>query len=489
MSIETKLRFSGYFTDRGQSNVSMRLDMAKKQLINQAKQNTVKQVNLSLLETQLNDLFYSQGPNIPSFVQQYQQELLANASRNIETVLNNFDFERATNRVQLKTSGKTSATHTISNWINKSEINLKLIENTIKNSSGNPSKLIEIQQLLQTIVNDAKTFQNEIKQTYKIFNFEAYQMGTEGNQAVKLIKQMMAIDAAINHGRNKTPQEFGKAFENALARANADIKDNGIDYVTDKMLDDFVTGSKSVPRGIASSGAVSYSVTYDSPMSSSKKKKMKKNGFTISDDDFSASYEYNPTEEKMGKMDVILKVPTGNIKDPIETLRVSAKNWTNSRSIGSTSIDAALNRAVGNTLTELYKMSMLNSALDVRRGANMSKVVWTCAESGHQLAKVALATDIVMGLNQGRSKNGGLANVLIINDQNHIYVKDISQMVTDMKKIDQFLKYDSNKNSIESNARNIYKSLGSFNRTESYLGLMTSTLNKMKVAYVLSSKI
>ena len=489
MSIETKLRFSGYFTDRGQSSVSVRLDMAKKQLINQAKQNAVKQVNLSLLETQLNDLFYSQGPNIPSFVQQYQQELLANASRNIETVLNNFDFERATNKVQLKTSGKTSATHTISNWINKSEINLKLIENTIKNSSGNPSKLIEIQQLLQTIVNDAKIFQNEIKQTYKIFNFEAYQTGTIGDQAVKLIKQMMAIDAAINHGRNKTPQEFGKAFENALARANADIKNNGIDYVTDEMLDDFVTGNKQVPRGIAHSGIVSYSVTYDSPISSRKKKKMKKNGFTISDDDFSASYEYNPTEEKMGKMDVILKVPTGNIKDPIETLRISAKNWNKSRSIGSTSIDAALNRAVGNTLTELYKMSMLNSALDVRRGTGQSKVAWTCAESGHQLAKVALATDIVMGLNQGRSRNGGLANVLIINDQNHIYVKDISQMVTDMKKIDQFLKYDSNKNSIESNARNIYKSLGSSNRTESYLGLMTSTLNKMKVAYVLSSKI
>ena len=37
---------------------------------------------------------------------------------------------------------------------------------------------------------------------------------------------------------------------------------------------------------------------------------------------------------------------------------------------------------------------MLNSALDVRRGTGQSKVAWTCAESGHQLAKVALATDI-----------------------------------------------------------------------------------------------
>jgi hypothetical protein len=106
-------------------------------------------------------------------------------------------------------------------------------------------------------------------------------------------------------------------------------------------------------------------------------------GFVISDDNLSITYAYDPTAEKMGKMDVILRVPTGNVNDPIETLRVSAKNWTNSRTIGSTSIDAALNRAVGNTLAELYKMSMLDSTLDVRREKQAAVVAWQCAESGH----------------------------------------------------------------------------------------------------------
>jgi hypothetical protein len=71
------------------------------------------------------------------------------------------------------------------------------------------------------------------------------------------------------------------------------------------------------------------------------------------------------------------------------------------------------------------------------------------------LAKAALASDIVMGLNQGRTKNGGLANVLIINDQNHIYVKDIGKMITDMKQIDKFLK-NYKANDIEAKAKNIY---------------------------------
>jgi hypothetical protein len=165
------------------------------------------------------------------------------------------------------------------------------------------------------------------------------------------------------------------------------------------MLDDLMKGSKRVNRGTVRSGNISYTASFDNPISAKRKKQLASSGFTISDDNFSATYEYNPTEGKMGKMDVLLKVPTGNIKNPIETLRVSAKNWTTSRSIGSTSIDAALNRAVGNTLTELYKMAMLDSSLDTRRAKDKPKVTWLCATNGHQLAKVALATDIVMGLN------------------------------------------------------------------------------------------
>lgn len=216
-----------------------------------------------------------------------------------------------------------------------------------------------------------------------------------------------------------------------------------------------VTGAKQTSRGTARSGEVSYTVNFDMPLSQAEKTSFSKEGFTISDDDLTITYTYNPTAEKMGKMDVVLRVPTGNINDPIETLRVSAKNWTSSRSIGSTSIDAALNRAVGNTLAELYKMSMLDSTIDARRPKDSPIVAWRCAESGHQLAKVALASDIVMGLNQGRTKSGGLANVLIINDQNHIYVRDIGQMITNMKQIDKFLK-NYKPGVIESSAKGAY---------------------------------
>lgn len=486
MSLDTKLRFSGYFTERGQSNISSRLQAARDWILDDIKKNSVKSVNLKSLEKELNSLFYSNGPNIPMFVEQYQNDLLEIANRNIETVFENFNFEQATAAVKLNSKETTAALQSLTKWIQKTEENLKLVSDAIQGASKNPSKLIQIEAQLQQVINNANSFFQEANSTYNIFGkYDVYAAKDKGAQAVHLIKQMKAFDAAVRHGKNCSPQEVGAAFEKALARANAHIQNNGINHVVNRMLKDLVTGAKQTSRGTTRSGEVSYTVNFDAPLSQAEKTSFNNAGFTISDDDLAITYTYNPTSEKMGKMDVILRAPTGNINDPIETLRVSAKNWTNSHTIGSTSIDAALNRAVGNTLAELYKMSMLDSTIDVRREKGSPVVAWRCAESGHQLAKVALASDIVMGLNQGHTKSGGLANVLIINDQSHIYVKDIGQMITNMKQIDKFLK-NYKPSAIEGSAKSAYQSLGNSNRTESYIGKMTSVLNKMKVSYDLS---
>ena len=63
-------------------------------------------------------------------------------------------------------------------------------------------------------------------------------------------------------------------------------------------------------------------------------------------------------------------------------------------------------------------------------------------------------------------------------------------MIDSVDKIEKFLKGYSN-TIVSENAKGVYNSIKQIkdNRTESYLGLMTSTLNKMKVSYELSNNL
>ena len=90
-----------------------------------------------------------------------------------------------------------------------------------------------------------------------------------------------------------------------------------------------------------------------------------------------------------------------------------------------------------------------------------------------------------MGLNQGKTASGaGYANVLVIDTGSAIKVRDLATIVTSATH--QLNKY--NPGMIENNANSIYNSMFNLTkgRTQSYLALMTSALNKMKVTINLS---
>jgi hypothetical protein len=128
-------------------------------------------------------------------------------------------------------------------------------------------------------------------------------------------------------------------------------------------LDGLITGANLINRGV-NAGPLSFNVNFSKPPNKAGQNKISKAGFSISENNFSANYTYNPNEAKQGKMDVIIDFPTGNINDPIERLRVSAKNWNSTRTVGTTSIDAGLTRSVGFKVAEYYRMAMLNTGLD-----------------------------------------------------------------------------------------------------------------------------
>ena len=162
---------------------------------------------------------------------------------------------------------------------------------------------------------------------------------------------------------------------------------------------------------------------------------------------------------------------------------LSAKRWSRGfGDLGETSIDAGITRAAGQSVAEAYKFAVLTPSRDWLNGETPN---YLAAQAAHDFAIMALKSDIAMGLNQGKAASGaGYANVLIIDTGTAIKVRDLSEIVLSTKH--QLSKYSPGE--IQSSAASIYNSMANLTkgRTQSYLALMTSTLNKMKVTINLS---
>ena len=302
--------------------------------------------------------------------------------------------------------------------------------------------------------------------------------GKDLDNALEIVNQLMAFSKALSIPDFVTPQEAGILFEEALALTNyvEDASDDVIDEELRKLaLSVAQFGTEPITRG--KSGQITYNVSAELL----NDKEAKKKGFKIAKGNASYTYTYNPSSAKQGKMDVQLNYSS----DSREDFRVSAKRWSNgSGDLGETSIDAGISRAAGQSVAEAYKFAVLKPSKDWANGEVPS---YTAAQAAHEFARIALKSDIAMGLNQGKTDSGaGYANVLVIDTGSSIKVRDLASIV--LSTTNQLGKY--NPADVESSANQIYSSMSKIaqGRTQSYLGLMTSTLNKMKVTINLSVK-
>lgn len=274
-----------------------------------------------------------------------------------------------------------------------------------------------------------------------------------------------------------SPQEAGILFEEALALTNF-IDDSTDSFISEELRDiskKAQFGSQSISRG--NSGLISYSISSNLI----GKEQAKSKQFKLNKGNMSVTYSYNPSEARQGKMDVQLHYNASNK----ENYRVSAKRWIRGYGdLGETSIDAGITRAAGQSVAEAYKFAVLTPKKD---WANNETPTYLAAQAAHDFAIIALKSDIAMGLNQGKNASGaGYANVLVIDTGSSIKVRDLATMVIDNNyKLSRY-----NASDIEQTANNIYSSMLKIQtgRTQSYLGLMTSSLNKMKVTMNLSVK-
>ena len=479
------IKLKQVFNSQGQASIAKILQEVKKDLLNKAKVNSTT-ANLSRIEKFLNDIFYpKEGTSIGPLAQQFQDQIASETEKTLESVYQNFNLQISAARTNIHAE-KTVSLNRMHDTIIETQQSLLTLQNTIKNYARTPQSvgtLMALEQEVLNLITRAKVFyeqyQYEFTKSGKVRQRYAY--GSIGEQAVQLLKEMAAFNSATNNGGIVSPKVLGDIFEQALQKAFSNYYASATDEVVDDLIS-VITGGDYITRGDYNGISLS-SIKFNVSKESITQTQAKELGFKINQGNSTYTYTYNPGASKQGKMDVLVEYNNGMQIDPVQQLRISAKNWMhNTKTLGETSIDAALVRATGPNVAEYYRFSMLDSMKDQRtKGTN-----WLCAEAGHQLAQLALATDIVMGLNQGKI---GMANILIINTGNKIAVLDIGNLVTDMKQIQSSLK-TYNSGQIENAALNNYNSMKNVqqDRTNTYLGLMTSTLNKMKVSYILSKE-
>lgn len=469
MAINLKYILDG---SAGQSELSQILFQARSQIYADVKAKSSK-ANLGALEGRLHRIFY--GGTTAISVDYYSSRISSSTEQQLIEIFNNFDFE-------LNKTGHHKATTAISpNTLKRSmdsaksalDIALKKLENL--DSITSKEKIENIQQQIETLLAQGANILENGERGMQIGQERI--IGKSFEDAIPIVNQLMAFSKALSIPDFVSPQEAGILFEEALALTN--FVDDSSQAVITKELKSLATsltqfGSESIKRG--DGNLISYSVT--SSLFNDEKEAKARN-FKIQKGNATFTYSYNPSAARQGKMDVQLYYDSGNKED----YRVSAKRWSRGfGDLGETSIDAGITRAAGQSIAEAYKFAVLTPWIDW-----LDKTVpsYMAVQNAHDFATLALKSDIAMGLKQGITESGaGYANVLIVDTGSAIKVRDLATLViSDSQKLSKY-----NPTEIQSSANSIYNSM--FNlahgRTQSYLGKMTSILNKMKVTMNLS---
>lgn len=437
-----------YYLSNFQSpwKISQVLILSKIKIIKEINNKKIKS-NIKNLETYLNNTFYPVNETAFSKgYQQAQQKKITDYDNSLIEVINNFDFNTTINKNKLKVRDDQIkiAKSTLTSLKQEVEHQLDALGKLEKNCNLN--NLEKIKDEFNIFANKINSIINTLNQENKSF----YYFKSNENGAGSIISEINLIRgwlAVLNNPSNITNNEVGQVFEKALLKATNITVDNETDRMLNEMFKDGGHyGSKSILRGVNNTS--------------------KEESLQVSYENMGISYTYNPGAAKQGKMDVKIILNDNNRKDEY---RISAKRWSKGYGdFGSTSIDAGITRASGVSVAEAYKLAVLPNFL-------------SNATIAHDFARTALASDIIMGLNQGVQSDGGYANVLVVDTGSKIVVQDLAEITLEKiknKKIDNYVEKEMHE--MAESAYEDIKYLTS-NRTNAYFLKTTSTLNKMKV--------
>ena len=480
------------FNQEGQSWLYSTLEKNRLKLLQEVNKNKNK-VNLIKIENMLNNIFYAPTKaNSQALVSQFQEDLKEETSKAIERIMEDFNFDVAATRGAYNAKERVQVS-TLQNTIIETQSYIKDMERAMKKLDASTQEyqtLANLQTQIQSIVSRAQLELDRAIENYGLHNglgkrqFSKVDVASRG--IMDIMHQMTAFNKAVNKGKNLNQKAIGDLFEAALEQAFKNYYDGSVANVL-KVFETSITGAERVARGNKanySNQNSSYTIKIDSDLNTQE---LKNQGFKIDRQNVKATYSYDPRKDTQGKMDVLIEFETDQQSNPFEQFRISAKNWIGgSNSLGKTSIDAALVRSVGENIASYYKLAVLSPAVDKFRGMDkqgntIRAGVWNSVQAAHSLARLSLASDIIMGLNQGQA---GMANVLIVNTGTLIKVFDIAKLVREVDKQNGLAKLTYKEAEVQNSAINEYKKIQlqpGQGRSNRYYATFTSTLNKMKI--------
>lgn len=418
-------------------------------------------------ETQLNGIFAVKKPqSYSNFGATDAQEYVGGEF--VDTIIERFEaFQLDGQSSGANDTRTTFERATLLASVNNTIQTLKMISQQMANLPANVSadrlKAI-LQEMGHQVSKAVNILDNDANfQRYKQDKKKERFIGANAKDVINLINYLNAFVKTMNASTDSM-KAVGDAFEEWLTKAANDF----IEQNSHQIIKGAQTGAESVKRG---NETVSYTMTIDELSEPDRE------AYGVSIDNMTISYD--PGSYRQGKADVVYTSRAPGLED---SFRLSAKNWSHGYGdLGSTSIDAGITRSSSISTAEAYKIAVINKV------KTMDKI----ANDAHEFAKMALAADIAMGISQGiqGADKGGYANLLVVNTGSRIVVKDLTDIVLKVADGVQNLSgYDEPQ--IESIASDIYNRINSIvkkGRTDTYLGLMTSVLNKMKVTIYVST--
>lgn len=463
----------------GQTGLTNILDNARQKLITEFnRKKTKKETNA--LEEQLNEIFYPKKET--QFSRDYGRAVAEATKQDIIETFANFDIENNKENGEGSSKGKRGKQYSNTQRIKQSNFEssvkeaekiMRDLKNQIELLPEDDQNRIEVEKKLLKVKEYVSKGNAVLRNFYKGNNRTAQFIKlSNGDGVIEIINELNSFIATAKG--MKDPGAAGKVFEKALASIN--FYEQSINQVFGE-TNQILAGDNQVSRHF-SSGLLN--VKYEIHSSLKNDESVKDvHGFSYTDENI--TYSYQPTAEKKGKMDVLIAYDDGS---GISQFRASAKRWgTGHGNLGETSIDAAITRSSKNlSVPEAYKFAILKPNKDRFKQNILPK--FQASDIAHEFAKIALKTDIAMGLSQKK----GYADVLIIDTGVCIKVINLEDIIGNLRDKEGHSLSGYDKGAIENNALNVYRKIGLIHtkRTSSYLGIMTSTLNKMKVTINMS---
>lgn len=451
--------------------------IAASQKVLETSRNKGDSVNLrdEALEGILQTLLYEQNSQYNEEFQRSMTSLGDSLIAEIDKRLNDISVRKVKSEALKTITSDTEQTKRAS--LHRANQLIQTIENTLaelKNTNSND--LPPVIKRLKRNVSKIKTSLSDLENKYGEER-RFYLTYKDGDDFRTLYANLALLHKYVEVlTETPTAKRLGDAFENILLKAfqqEIEKGTNGIIQEFAKQLQSVAKyGNIKVSRTAATGGQLlSVSLDYETlgDMGKDVSKFMKE----FSDGSKSYQITYKPQDKNYSKMDIQLNFGEGTLP-----ANLSLKNWANLISsnelygIAESALMDILVREVGLELTNMYMYALLSTdsgSLNI----------------AHNLAKISIAADLVMGLAQ----ENNWANKLVINDRSRskVYVLNVPALIKTASKKSSLLNINNYQSKgLEGTAKEMFERLGMTDRSKEYVSHMGAALRSQIVSIKLS---